>query len=628
MAGRSEQELALLYRAEDHTSPVQDKVRAGVERTEAAVEKSTSKMKLAKEAIGALAGAATGLLVGALSEASRAAVEDAASTEMLHAAVEKLGDNLDRVGPSIEKRIALGQQLAFSDDMTRDSLTKLLTVTQSTEEAIELNTLAMDISRAKKIDLAAATDIVVKAQMGMTGSLRRAGIELADGATKTEALAALQEKFGGAAERYAGTQAAAIFRVKDAVDEWKESIGASLGPLTEYVAMLPGLTPMLLAVSSGLGHVIPKVAALTLSLWAHVPAAIAAAAPYLALVAAAGLVVIALWQVAETIGVVIDNWDKVTYVVGNAVEDLKRSAARMFDGFAQFGRQLVEGLARGVADNWHLLLGPLGGLARGAVETVQRIWQSRSPSEVMIDEGANFAVGVAEGIKRRTPEVVRMARLLAAEGVQGTKTVLMDLAETMVVPAAVAVGTAIPTGIAAGIRASSAIDDALREKLERLRQQASSAMEQFTSSVGFIGGTFGPGGQIVAGAPTPAGVAPGTGVAGQTRYDPATGTIYYANGTIGRVPVGSAPRAWIPGGASGPVPIFHQGGVMPHDGLALLERGERVIPRGGAGGQVQIHVEVHGSVIGLPQIEQKVREAVAQGVARGAFRGLLATETG
>lgn len=53
-----------------------------------------------------------------------------------------------------------------------------------------------------------------------------------------------------------------------------------------------------------------------------------------------------------------------------------------------------------------------------------------------------------------------------------------------------------------------------------------------------------------------------------------------------------------------PIPIFHQGGVMGHDGLAQLQKGERIIPagdRGGAGGGITINIS--GDVVGLTKTE-------------------------
>lgn len=636
-------ELALIFRAQDETSAVQAKVRAELEKTEAVVAKKASTFKLAREAAGAFAGVVGGVLVGALADAARAAAEDAASTGRLEQAVENMGEAYAVQEPLIAKRIALGQQLAFSDDMTRDSLSRLAPVSQSVTHALELEALAMEVARGRKIDLAAATEIVIKAQMGKIGALSKLGIELDKDATATQALAALQEKYGGQSAKYAEGSAGAIFRMKDSIDEWKESIGSALGPAQQYVAMLPGLRAGWLAATGAAGALWPRIIALTGSFWAMVPATLAAAAPFIAVAAAAALVVFALWQVAQTVGVVIDNWDKVTYVIGRKVEELKAFAGELLSGFGELGRSLVEGLSRGVADNWHLLLGPLGGLARGAVETVQRIWESRSPSEIMIDEGQNFAVGVAVGIKRRTPEVVRQARLLAAEGVEGTKQQLMDLAETMVVPAAVAVGRAIGAGMAKGIDDSKVIlqmqlRNSMQELNAELARMAKDAAEQARRDAQDRAQRA----LEIARSPLPGPLQGGPeghgGVWADQSKDP---TLWRAQMfAIGLNPdsrreIGGNvffdkfdPLKAIRAETITMIPNRHQGGPIERSGLYNLQAGEHVVPRSGGGGNVTVHVEIHGSAIGVPEIAAKVREAVAQGVQRGAFRGLIATETG
>ena len=57
-----------------------------------------------------------------------------------------------------------------------------------------------------------------------------------------ELFAAIQQKFGGQAEAYGNITSASIFKVKDSIDEWKESIGASLGPAQGFIALLPGMS--------------------------------------------------------------------------------------------------------------------------------------------------------------------------------------------------------------------------------------------------------------------------------------------------------------------------------------------------------------------------------------------------
>ncbi len=192
--------------------------------------------------IRAVAGVLTGALVGALSDAANAAAQDEANTLKLTQAVQNSGASFEANSAIIAERIKLGQDLAFGDDATRDSLGALVQITGDLNKSLELQGLAMDLARAKGIDLTTASELIGKVAMGNTGMLARYGIVLKEGATAQEALAAMQQKFAGQAEVYGNSTAGSIAKVKDQVSEFKEGIGAALGPAGQYIALLPGLT--------------------------------------------------------------------------------------------------------------------------------------------------------------------------------------------------------------------------------------------------------------------------------------------------------------------------------------------------------------------------------------------------
>lgn len=265
-----------------------------------------------------LAGALVGELGGALSEAAQAAAEDEASVARLRAAVDAAGGSFEAWTPAIQSAIANGQSLAFTDDQTRDALTRLTATTGSTTTAIQLLGIAQDLARGKNIDLATASEIVGKVQEGNTSILKRYGIELGANATAQEALAALQQKFGGQAEAYGTSTAGSIAKVKDQISEWRESIGAALGPAGMYIALLPQMGAGIGAVGGAIGFLMPKFGGLiTFITSTAIPAAvelIVALAPILIPLAAIALAVLLLKVAWE------NNWGdiqgKVEAVVG------------------------------------------------------------------------------------------------------------------------------------------------------------------------------------------------------------------------------------------------------------------------------------------------------------------------
>lgn len=316
--------------------------------SEAELKLLLSARDTASTVVKAFAGVLGGAVVGALSDAARAAAADAANTVKLQVAVENAGNSYEQLEPIIAQRIKHGQDLAFTDDQVRDSLTALTQTTGSFTKAMELQQLAMDLSRAKGMDLTTASELIGKVAEGNTGILKRYGVVLADGATATDALAALQKKFGGQAEAYGKTTSAAIFKVKDSIDEWKESIGAALGPAGQIVAMLPGM-------SAGFSAVTAALALLTPAQIAYGKAALASVAPMLLVIATGVLVVEAFLQVKETIELVTDNWDLfVRALMSGQLNDIP-----IFGFFFRKAQEVI-GMVQGLIGAWQTLMSILG----------------------------------------------------------------------------------------------------------------------------------------------------------------------------------------------------------------------------------------------------------------------------
>jgi hypothetical protein len=145
----------------------------------------------------------------------------------LEANVKGWDGNRDAIDEAVESRMDLG----FSDDALRDSMVKLVVATRDEERALRLQNLAMDVARGRGIDLAAATDIVVKAQNGQVGALRRLGIQIDSNATSQEALNLLTERYAGQAEAFGETTVGKLTKANTAVEELQENVGNILLPM-------------------------------------------------------------------------------------------------------------------------------------------------------------------------------------------------------------------------------------------------------------------------------------------------------------------------------------------------------------------------------------------------------------
>lgn len=242
-------DVVIRISATDAAGPTFRKIAAeaksmGAEVTTAADSADRSLEQVGKR--GAMVGAAIGTALGGaallLGEFGRAAAEEEAVFARLEQSVTNTGRSFDEYAARIQKAIAAGQALAFSDDQVADALARLNGYTNDTDASLNQMALTMDLARMKGIDLGTAADIIGKVYGGNTAILSRYGIQVKEGATATEALAQIQQRAAGQAEAYGETQAASIDRAKNSLDDFTESLGAHAGQLATLVAILPGVT--------------------------------------------------------------------------------------------------------------------------------------------------------------------------------------------------------------------------------------------------------------------------------------------------------------------------------------------------------------------------------------------------
>ena len=195
--------------------------------------------KAALPAAAALAGLTAGLGL-----AVKAAAEDEAAQQALASQIQRTTGATDAQIAANEDWISVqGKLLGVTDDELRPALAGLIRATGDITEAQKAAGLAMDVAAAKGVSLETVTKTLEKAYGGNFTALAKLSPELRDmikaGASLDEVTKAMAETFGGAASDAADTAAGKFARMKVALDETKESIGAALLPAIE--AILPVL---------------------------------------------------------------------------------------------------------------------------------------------------------------------------------------------------------------------------------------------------------------------------------------------------------------------------------------------------------------------------------------------------
>ena len=188
------------------------------------------------------AAAAIGGLAVALGDATKAAMEDAASQAELARTLRTSTGATDKAIASTEEWISQqGKLLGFTDDELRPALANLTRATGSIEEAQKAAGLAMDISAAKGVSLESVSNALAKAYGGNYKALQTLSPEVREmikgGASLDEVMAKLSGTFSGSATTAANTTAGQFKRLGIAMNETKESIGTALLPVIE--AALP-----------------------------------------------------------------------------------------------------------------------------------------------------------------------------------------------------------------------------------------------------------------------------------------------------------------------------------------------------------------------------------------------------
>ena len=190
----------------------------------------------------AVAFTAAAAAIGAFATASikNALADEAAQRkleETLRASTAATDAQIASVGKWIDKTsLAIG----VTDDELRPAFSRLARSTNDVEEAQKLLNLALDISAATGKPLEAVSNALGKAYDGNAASLGRLGLGLDANLLKSKdtnkIMETLTATFGNFAENEAETTAKKFERVKIAMDEAQESIGAALLPLVEKLA--------------------------------------------------------------------------------------------------------------------------------------------------------------------------------------------------------------------------------------------------------------------------------------------------------------------------------------------------------------------------------------------------------
>ena len=211
----------------------------GLDQTSDSVGKFQSGMAKA----GAAAAVAGGAVLAFGVSAAKAAAEDAQGQAILATSLKNsAGATKESIAATEDWISSTAAATGVADDQLRPALATLARATGDVGKSQEAMGLAMDISAATGKDLGSVTDGLAKGFAGNTGALGKLvpGLDAATVASgdMNAIMAELARTTGGSAAAAADTAEGKMSRMKLAMDETKESIGAALLPALTILADL------------------------------------------------------------------------------------------------------------------------------------------------------------------------------------------------------------------------------------------------------------------------------------------------------------------------------------------------------------------------------------------------------
>lgn len=266
--------------------------------------------------------AAGSVILGVLATTVKAASDNQTALAGMNATLTAMGKNTPAVSGAIQKAADATTNLGFSNDDALASITKFYQRTGDLTDALKLNQTAMDLARAKNIDLGSATNLVNLALSGSGRALLQYGIVIKDAATPMQALAELQGQINGQAAAFAATPQGQWDVLQAKVQLLQQTLGTQLLPYladVEQAIVLvisrvqawtdahPQLTKTILLVAAAIGiflvlagSVLTLIGGLIIAFGSFGAIVTALVVGAIAALIAAAVAVIANWTAVET----------------------------------------------------------------------------------------------------------------------------------------------------------------------------------------------------------------------------------------------------------------------------------------------------------------------------------------
>lgn len=161
-------------------------------------------------------------------EAVKGFAEAEAATTRVNTVLKTLGQVGEQSRDKLFEMSKAAVKLGFDDEAAAESLAKFLQRTGDLKDAQELASVAMDLARAKTIDLGTATTLVNQVLSGNGRVLKQYGIDIKETASPLEALGILHDRVRGQAEAFATTTQGNFAILSETFANFRDELGGAL----------------------------------------------------------------------------------------------------------------------------------------------------------------------------------------------------------------------------------------------------------------------------------------------------------------------------------------------------------------------------------------------------------------
>jgi hypothetical protein len=226
------QDLEILVKVKDEASSGFQKMSKDIKSSSKELSDSfrltDTSMGALKNTIAGVAVAGGAMVTAFLYSSVKAAGEAQVAMAKMDATLKTMGKSALQNRDAILEAADAATQLGFDDEDAALSITKFYQRTNDLTKATQLNNLAMDLARAKHLDLASAANLVNMAVSGQGKVLMQYGINIREAATPLEALKELQKQVAGQANAFSKTFEGQMTILSIQFANIKEEIGGVL----------------------------------------------------------------------------------------------------------------------------------------------------------------------------------------------------------------------------------------------------------------------------------------------------------------------------------------------------------------------------------------------------------------